>query len=106
MHYYQCITASFCWHGDCGETGISGVVAFLSFAPLPEDYDMPLRKSCLILLVAAMPAMAVAAVKSASLRVPGERASLVAREQQVWAAAVHDSEFSAIPRSTTRNSCA
>jgi TonB family protein len=67
---------------------------------------MPLRKVCLILLLAAAPAMAVAAVKNSSLRVPGEQASLAAREHLVWAAAVHDSEFAAIPRVSTHNSCA
>ncbi|MBZ5719433.1 MAG: energy transducer TonB [Acidobacteriia bacterium] len=67
---------------------------------------MPLRKFCLILLVAVAPAMAVAAVRGASLRVGGEQASLTAREQQVWRSAVHDSEFAAIPHVSTRSSCA
>jgi TonB family protein len=63
---------------------------------------MPLRKACLILLLAAAPAMAVAAVKNSSLRVPGEQASLAARERQVWTSAVHDSEFAAIPHAATQ----
>jgi TonB family protein len=68
--------------------------------------NMPLRKACLILLLAAAPAMAVAAVKNSSLRVPGEQASLAARERQVWTSAVHDSEFAAIPHVSTHDSCA
>ena len=63
---------------------------------------MPLRKFCLLLLLGAAPAMA--AVNCASLRVQGE--PLAAREHQVSTSAVHDSEFAAIPHTTTRNSCA
>ena len=66
---------------------------------------MPLRKICLLLFLAA-PAAALAAVDHSWLRVRGVEAPLAVHEQQVWASAVHDSEFAAIPHVSTHNSCA
>ena len=65
---------------------------------------MPLQKLCSIILLAA-PAICLASVNTPSLRVQGREPNLSAREQQLWGAAVHDSEFAAMPHTSAPASC-
>jgi TonB family protein len=66
---------------------------------------MPLRKVLSILLLTAAPALALVSANDGSPRVSAAPISLSAHEQQVWTAAVHDSEFAAVPRPASRVSC-
>jgi TonB family protein len=62
------------------------------------------RKFSLLLLFAA-PALCFASVHANSLQ-GLRRVSLTAREHQLWAPAVHESEFASMPHTTARTSCA
>lgn len=63
---------------------------------------MPLRKSYSILLIAAS-ALCYASVPAGS---PSLYPPLAAREYQLWAPTVHDSEFAAMAHAAVRDSCA
>jgi TonB family protein len=65
---------------------------------------MPLRKLRTIILVAA-PAICLASVNTTALRVQGRELSLGAHEHELWASAVHGSEFAAMPHTTAPASC-
>jgi TonB family protein len=65
---------------------------------------MPLRKLFSIILIAA-PAICLASVNAASLRVQGRELPLRVREHLLWTSAVHDSEFAAMPHTTAPASC-
>jgi TonB family protein len=66
---------------------------------------MPLRKFWSIFLL-AVPALCFASVNATSLRGLGRELSLTAREHQLWAPAVHESQFASMPHTTARTSCA
>jgi len=68
---------------------------------------MRLRKVCIVVLMASASLTSRASVSGScsSLRVPDGDVSLTLHEHQIWASAVKDSEFAAIPH-TARPSCA
>jgi len=66
---------------------------------------MPLRKLCIVVLMVSASLTSLASVSGSSLQIPNSGASVRLREHQIWASAVHDSEFAAIPR-TAHTSCA
>ncbi len=66
---------------------------------------MALRKLCVVVLIASASLISRASVSSSSLRIPNSGVSVSLREHQIWASAVHDSEFAAIPRAA-HASCA
>src|SRR5438445_12549201 len=66
---------------------------------------MPLRKLCIVVLMVSASLTSLASVSGSSLQIPNSGASVTLREHQIWASAVHDSEFAAIPR-TAHTSCA
>ena len=67
---------------------------------------MPFRKLCLLVLIASASTTARASISSSSLRVSDGDPSLAIHEHQIWASAVHDSQFAAVPHTTARTSCA
>ena len=67
---------------------------------------MPLRKLCLLVLIASAPVTSRASVSSSDLRVSDGDRSLAIREYQIWTSAVHDSQFAAVPHTSARSSCA
>ena len=66
---------------------------------------MPLRKLWLSFLL-VVPVLGFASVDAVSLRALDHGRTLSTREHQLWAPAVHDSEFAAMPHSAARTSCA
>ncbi len=67
---------------------------------------MPLRKLCLCILIVSASIISRASAGSSTLRVSDGNRSLAIREHQIWTSAVHDSEFAAVPHTTSRTSCA
>jgi TonB family protein len=63
-----------------------------------QELDMPVRSLCSFLLVALASAASLASAIGPRSQVLTQPASfsLVARERQVWASALHDSEFAAM----------
>lgn len=68
--------------------------------------DMPLRKLCLLVLIVSASITSRASVSISTLRVSDSNRSLAIREHQIWTSAVHDSQFAAVPHTTSRASCA
>jgi len=66
---------------------------------------MPLRTLSIVVLLASASLISLASVHGSSLRVSNAGVAVAFRERQIWASAVHDSEFAAIPH-TARVSCA
>ncbi|HEX3353653.1 MAG: energy transducer TonB [Terriglobales bacterium] len=66
---------------------------------------MRIGNLCWAFLITGISAVCLATVGQAPARVDGGQAPLPEREQHLWSSAVHDSEFSALPRTTGRNSC-
>jgi len=66
---------------------------------------MPLRTLSIVVLLASASLISLASVRGSSLRVSNAGVPVAFRERQIWASAVHDSEFAAIPH-TARVSCA
>ena len=66
---------------------------------------MPLRTLSIVVLLASASLTSLASVGSSSLRVSNAGVAVTLRERRIWASAVHDSEFAAIPH-TARVSCA
>ena len=65
---------------------------------------MPLRTLSFLLVVVSASVLALASVGKQSLD-PQAGRSLSAREHQVWASAMHDSEFAAVRHPAARLSC-
>jgi TonB family protein len=68
---------------------------------------MPLRKLgfIVVLAVIAAPAMCLGSVESFWMGMPGPGGSLAAREAQLWAPPVRDSEFATMQRSAEPRGC-
>lgn len=64
---------------------------------------MPLRTLWSVILIATAPTVGLASVESAPTRIAAGQASLADREHHLWSSAVHDSEFGAMPQSTSRS---
>jgi TonB family protein len=65
---------------------------------------MPIRTLIFFLVVISASVLALASVESQSLDARGGR-SLAAREHQVWASAMHDSEYAALQHPAARLGC-
>jgi TonB family protein len=66
---------------------------------------MPLCRLWSLVLAASVPAMCLASIEGSALRAASGQVSLAAREHQVWASAVHESEFATVPHTTARATC-
>jgi TonB family protein len=67
--------------------------------------NMGLRRLWGILSLGLMPLLALASVPSQPSSLRPQQESLAARESQLWASAMRDSEFASVPHVTTRASC-
>jgi hypothetical protein len=66
---------------------------------------MAFREWCFLALIASLPALCLASVESAPVRIAGGQAPLTAREHRLWNAAIHDSEYATMVHSASRTSC-
>jgi TonB family protein len=64
-----------------------------------------LRQWCFLVLIASLPALCLASVESAPVRIAGGQTPLTAREHHLWSSAIHDSEFATMVHSASRTSC-
>jgi TonB family protein len=68
--------------------------------------NMPLRKLCLLGVIASASISSCASVSNSALRVFDGDQSLATREQLIWTSSVHDSKFVVVPHTTAHSSCA
>jgi TonB family protein len=66
---------------------------------------MSVRRLCPVLLMAFMPLLCAASIKSVPARLAPGQASLAEREHMVWTSAVHGSEFAAMMHPAARPEC-
>jgi len=78
---------------------------WIALAYVKGPKNMPLRKLCLLIVIASS-ISSYASISNSALRVSDAGQSPAAREQLIWTSSVHDSKFAAVPHTTARGSCA
>lgn len=67
--------------------------------------DMPRHKLAVLALIISISALCWASAHGPALRTQDRRKSLATREDQIWASALHDSQFATVPHTPMWASC-